>query len=195
MSKKFSLSTLIVVFISGLASNASATAITDPNVVGVITGAGGTTLAEDMTAAQHLLTMLASTSDSNGPTAGGVACDYNADPGCYATSATEYLATLTATGAVRDSDNTIDAGFQYALVRYDGAQGGFILYYLNGAAKTLTDSSPLWTNGSGGFEVVYYSAFNTTVGTNVTVPDGGMTLALLGAALGGLGLVRRRFKA
>jgi hypothetical protein len=57
----------------------------------------------------------------------------------------------------------------------------------------------VWITGLGAFNTVTVSAsneaFEFSPGTPVGVPDGGTTLALLGSALMGLGILRRKFNA
>jgi len=185
---------IMVVFIAGFGSNAAALTIVDAGVVGAYHGdLGGSNLANEQVVAQFLLDMVAGTSDSNGPAAGGSACNITTYPGCYATSNVEYAGTLV--GAVQGADNdfTVDAGWEFALAKYGGYKGGYVLYALDGAATSLpTKSNTLWGKaGTDQYFLSHYAVFNAS--TTFQVPDGGTTLILLGAALGGLGLVRRRF--
>ncbi len=144
---------------------------------------------------------LRGTSDSNGPGGEASACNVSTDPGCYATSSTEYAASIIGTGiqSTDEHDNTVAAGYQFVLAKYDGQNGGYVLFFLNGAAATLPDvSNPIWGSvGTDQYAIGHHTGFNATVTGTPTpfssVPDGGTTLILLGAALAGLGLVRRRF--
>jgi hypothetical protein len=190
----------LVVFLSGFASNASALpflTINDPGVVGAHHGAlANSNEANELILAQFLLDMIAPTSDSNGAAAGGSPCDITNDIGCHATSNVEYADNLLAPNQGLSGDFTIDAGFDYALAKYGGGDnGGYVLFYLGGAATTLpTASNTLWgRNNTEQYGFSHYTTF--AVPTQFDVPDGGATLMLLGAALGGLGFVRRRFNA
>ena len=190
----------LVVFLSGFASNASALpflTINDAGVVGAYHGdLANSSEPFELALAQFLLDMIAPTSDSNGPAAGGNPCDITNDVGCHATSNVEYAGDLAAPNQGTPGDNTIDAGFDYALAKYGGGDnGGYVLFFLGGAAATLPSASnTLWGREfTDQFGFSHYTTFAAT--TQFDVPDGGATLMLLGAALGGLGLLRRRFNA
>ena len=194
MAKKLTIIAVMIAFISIFGSNASALTINDPGVVGGVHGdLGNSNVSTETVAAEFILDMIAPASDSNGPAAGGVACDISTQDGCYATSNTEYSGDLSGGVQGASNDNTVDAGFEYALAKYDGQNGGYVLFYLGGVATTLPSvSNTLWgAADTDQYALSHYTAFNGTP----TVPDGGTTLILLGAALGGLGLVRRRFNA
>ena len=187
-----------VFVISMFGSNASALTLASPGVVGAVHGQPGSSdVASETIIGQFILDMLMNTTDSNGPAAGGGGgvggCNISTAVNCYATSATEYSGTLTAannsTGTPQgaEHDFTVDAGFEYALAKYDGPNGGYVLFFLGGAATALPDpSSPLWGTG-GQYQISHFTTFNAT-----SVPDGGLTAALLGLSMFGLGVAKRR---
>lgn len=205
MVKKITTIAMAMAFLASFSSTASAALITDAGVVGVISGQPFEPVeANEKAAAQYLLNMLASTTDLDGP--GGVAagantCNYlNVVPNCWATSATEFSGTITSDGAKSATgDFTVNAGYEYVMAKYDGPQGGYVLFYVGGNAVTLPQYSfPLWGGNSTQYGMSHHTAFNavTTGGQCfgcTSVPDGGSTLLMLGAALGGFGVVRRRF--
>lgn len=86
-------------------------------------------------------------------------------------------------------------GFQYLFFHWGGsqlAQGGWAqLFYVGDASGSFNfDNSDITVNESpaaGGLS--FYSLYNTA-----SVPDGGSTLLMLGAAVSGLSLTVRRFK-
>ena len=90
------------------------------------------------------------------------------------------------------SSYTGPAGYQYVVFHWGnsaGSPGGFYgAYYLGGAAISNLPVPQVGNNTIGGFSSARY--FGT-----VSVPDGGMTLSLLGGALVGLGLLRRKLGA
>ena len=182
---------------AGFASNAAALEITDAGVVGAFHGSIPSNTTNELAVAEFLLDMIAPSSDSNGPAAGITPCDITNDLGCYATSNVEYAGNLAAPVQGASGDFTVDAGFDYALAKYGNAQagGGYVLFYLGGAATSLpTASNILWgAANTEQFGLSHYTTFVAT--TQFDVPDGGATLMLLGAALGGLGFLRRRFNA
>lgn len=103
----------------------------------------------------------------------------NADPG----SGNIGVGVQGATGA-----NSISTGFEYAFGRYDGPNGGYILWYLGGAAFTAPATSDGDGNWGQAYGISHFTAFNGT-----SVPDGGTSLILLGLGLGAIALFRRKF--
>lgn len=84
---------------------------------------------------------------------------------------------------------TVPAGFNYVLAKYDGPNGGAVLFHLAGQAYTLpADSAGLWVNTAG----QGYGLSNFTGYGSVSVPDGGATLTLLGLGLTGILWMSRR---
>jgi hypothetical protein len=86
------------------------------------------------------------------------------------------------------------SGFEYAVVHYgvgnggsQGSGGGVEVFFLNGASSFTFPSNGTGQNGFGGFSSIVL--FDSVPGS---VPDGGTTVLLLGAALSGLALLRRR---
>jgi hypothetical protein len=84
------------------------------------------------------------------------------------------------------------SGFEYAVLHYgkgDGGSnpgGGIEVWFLNGASSFDFPSTGSGPNGMGGFSSI------VLFGPQVTVPDSGTTVVLLGLALSTLGLIRRR---
>lgn len=221
MFKKLTIAMMFVA-ISAFGSKAFALSITDPGVVGAYKGSieGGTNLDNERALANYLLLMLAGTSDLDGP--GGVAagpgvCGVSAPTavqGCYQTSNTEYAAILT--GGVKSDNpddfavnpgNMVPAGYQFVMGKWDGPNGGYVLFSINGAFALPQSSDPIWVGtldekGKGntdGYGLSHWTAWKSgtideqcTNGTCETVPDGGMTLLLLGVAMLGLAVLRRR---
>jgi hypothetical protein len=162
-------------------TSAYALSITDPGVLGIIeTGEP----ASDALETEYANTLLGQPLNS-GPTtiqaSNGDDHDYTrnglADPGSGSVS-----------GPIKDEtgNTVVPAGYEYVLAKYDGPNGGDVLWYLGGAGITLPSTSePLWANPAGhGYGISHFTVFNS-------VPDGGATVMLLGAALAGLGTVRR----
>jgi len=79
-------------------------------------------------------------------------------------------------------------GYQYVLAKYGGGQvAGYSLVWFN-IAGFSGDVAPQANYDDNGLS--HITLFN-----RVSVPDGGMTLMLLGGALVGIGALRRRFRA
>jgi VPDSG-CTERM motif len=100
---------------------------------------------------------------------------------------------------------SLGTGFQYLVVAYDGPNGGVAVFNvagLTGSVDLYRYADPITTGpgignlvGSnspmqGFFKMTGWTLLNPTG----TVPDGGTTVMLLGAALGGLGVARRFLK-
>ena len=80
---------------------------------------------------------------------------------------------------------TLGSGFTYLAAKWDGPQGGAMVYDIAGLAAGTVIDLPQTAFGHG------MTGWTLIDGTT-TVPDGGTTVLLLGAALSGLGLVRRK---
>src|SRR5688500_11019903 len=123
------------------------------------------------------------------------ACSNALMPCEYRTGDNDYGATdLTFVGkhdyGNSETPNIHHLGDLYLMVKYDGQNAGYILFYLPDWNSNLLPEFPSEIFDAK-YRITHYSAFSGT--TNV--PDGGTTLALLGGALLGLGGLRRRFKA
>jgi hypothetical protein len=101
------------------------------------------------------------------------------------------LPTASATGAVSGTGTTIDLNalgtFTYLFAKYDGQNDVSQVWNISGLTGILTIPG----FGPNGYGLSGWILFNPTGGG---VPDGGTTVMLLGAALGGLGMVRRFLK-
>jgi hypothetical protein len=129
--------------------------------------------------------------------------------GLYSRSFNSFgsLPAATATGAVLGTNIAegttpvtvnLGTGFQYLVAAYDGPNGGVAVFNVAGLtgsvdlyryAKPLANGNLVGSNTAqqGFFKMTSWTLLNPTG----AVPDGGTTVMLLGAALGGLGMVRR----
>jgi hypothetical protein len=100
------------------------------------------------------------------------------------------LPTASATGAVSGTGTTIDLNalgtFTYLFAKYDGQNDNSVAWNIAGLTGILT----IPQNGPLGYGLSGWILFGPTG----TVPDGGTTVMLLGAALGALGMARRFLK-
>jgi hypothetical protein len=100
-----------------------------------------------------------------------------------------------------DVGGTVGAGVQnttgansgnatgWLLAKYDGPNGGDVLFAISGEFTIPQDSGSLWENNNGvGYGLSHFTVF----GSEQRVPDGGATVALLGVGLLGLGAMRRK---
>lgn len=127
----------------------------------------------------------------------------NKTDGIYRTGFTEYTlgSPLLAIDAVRINDGVgIDAansaaGFLWVMAKYDGPSAGYVLfnmkdyYAAHGTFEIPRTPEDFWATGT---EELAIS--NITGWGSYSVPDGGMTLMLLGGALIGLEGLRRKFR-
>jgi hypothetical protein len=187
----------VVALAWSFSSNAHALTINDTGVVGAIGGQlGNNSLDTNLTYAQALLDMGANETDPSN-------CLLTTS-GCYTTSSTDYSGTIDTTTAISGTSTTIDASYDYVLAKYDGPNGGYVLFYLPDYGYTIPEYSySIWYATAGkkktpvqdSYALSGWVAFNTvTVCENCNpLPDGGSTVVLLGSALLGLGFLRRRF--
>ena len=77
---------------------------------------------------------------------------------------------------------TIPAGYEYVTLHWGGQNGYVEYWYVGGLATTFNVPQADGVNALSNYSVYLY------------VPDGGMTLTLLGCGLAGLGMVRRKFR-
>jgi hypothetical protein len=86
-------------------------------------------------------------------------------------------------------DNT-GTGVGFLLAKYDGPNGGDVLFKIDGAFTIPQDSGTLWENDNGkGYGLSHYTYFR---GGSQSVPDGGASAALIGMGLLGLAAFRRK---
>jgi hypothetical protein len=87
----------------------------------------------------------------------------------------------------------IPSGYQYAIAKYDGQSAGWVLFdltlYDSGSYELPANSFSIWGKDEESYRMSSFTVFNP-----ISVPDGGSTAVLLGAALLALGAVGRRFK-
>jgi hypothetical protein len=91
----------------------------------------------------------------------------------------------TAVFALNGSTTTIDLGtglYSYFLAKYDGPNYGAEVWYVGNLSGIITIPAT-----GGGFDLSGWTLFGPGAG----VPDGGITVMLLGVALGALGIARR----
>jgi hypothetical protein len=175
---------LLVAVMLGGSLTASALTINDPGVVGTVQGWDGDNANEEYYRAQKLLDMGANATETWVNPADG---DDKAR--LYATSSTDYAGTLLGFGQDLGAGMSIAAGWEYVMVKYDGKNAGYVLFYLGGAAGEVPAySASIWLNTEGqGYKISHATGFNP-----VSVPDGGLTLGLLGMALGVMGFLKRK---
>jgi hypothetical protein len=100
------------------------------------------------------------------------------------------LATLN--GSVGGSSTTFtDTGFAYLAAKYDGPNGGLEIWDIAGIAAGTTITIPQNAFGAGNNQ---YGLSGWTLFNSTSVPDAGSTAALLGFALVGGELLRRRMQ-
>ncbi len=106
-----------------------------------------------------------------------------------------YSGVLTLAGFLSGTGNSIAAGFQYVLAKYNGKNAGYVLFYLGGQAATIPqDSNAIWLNpGQNGYGLSSWTAFGP-VTTTVPAP-GTLFILAMGLLLIGFarhGIARRR---
>jgi hypothetical protein len=109
----------------------------------------------------------------------------------YQTSSTDYNGTVSALDASKDASGNlvVPTGWEFVTAKYDGPNGGGVVYYLGGASITLqATSAGLWVNTAGqGYGLSHFTVFN-----RVSVPEGGSLVVLVGLTFTALALAHRR---
>ena len=112
-----------------------------------------------------------------------------ADGQTYTRSNNVFASLPTAVFSLNGTSTTIDLGtglYTYLFAKYDGPNYGSEVWYVGNLSGIITIPA---TGGQYGL-----SGWTLFDPTGTTVPDGGTTVMLLGAALGTLGMARRFVK-
>ncbi len=106
------------------------------------------------------------------------------------------LGSKTTTGSSPDSIQlTLTGTDQYLFLHWGGQGSGWAqLFYIGGLTGDYTFASTTIDNGAGHPAVGGLSFYSYYDAKGSTVPDGGSTLWLLGAAMSGLAFAARRFR-
>jgi hypothetical protein len=186
-----------VALLFGFSSSASALTINDPGVAGILEGAVASNPTNEATISNFILGMSANQTIAAPPVNGDtVNCSPDQGTCEYKTGINNYNGSVSGGVQVLGTNTLTAAAFasQYILAKYDGPNAGYVLFSTAdwvaffGSTTLPTNGSTIWdANGSG---LSHYTYFGTR-----TVPDGGITISLLGTALVGLGLLRRKLGA
>jgi len=162
----------------GFAPHARALLIHDDHELGFVNFGIPSGDADRTLYVNHLIGMSLGSSDS-------------ADGQDYTRSNNDFGPLATAVWAGNGTTTTISlgSGYQYLFAKYDGPNYGSEVWYVGDLTGDIT--IPLYGQGSK-YALSGWTLFNPTGGNQV--PDGGTTVALLGAALAGTGLLRRYVK-
>lgn len=88
---------------------------------------------------------------------------------------------------------TLPAGTKYLIAQWDGPQGLDAVYYVGNLSGSVTINNDVPGSNSQGQPYANFGLSDLWFGDSTpSVPDGGSTVLLLGAALSGLGLIRRK---
>jgi hypothetical protein len=102
----------------------------------------------------------------------------------YVTSLTEYTGSVS--GGIQDKtkNTSVPAGWEYVLAKYDGPNGGSVLWYLGGASIMLPSTSePLFHNVAGqGYEISHFTVFNPIPEPSTYIAGGLLLIPLLAQA-------------
>lgn len=158
-----------------LITKLSALSLSDSNVVGIVNGQpGNSNVSTERGYAQHLLDMGAGLMD-----------------GYYHTGINEFDGAPTNVLVGGLQTDTSVSGYDWGLAKYDGDNGGYVLFWLGGAlASTIVPQYPadIWTTNPTQYAISHLTVFNPST-TNV--PDSGATVILMALGLLALGLGAR----
>ncbi len=159
-------------------NNAKALTIGDGHELGFVNFGIPSGDADRLTYVNHLIGMALGTSDK-------------ADGQTYFRSNNSFgqLSPAVLTGHVNGTSTSINLGaggtYLYLFAKYDGPNYGSEVWYVGDLSGTITIPAT-----AGGYGLSGWTLF----GSAGSVPDGGTTVMLLGAALGALGMARRVLK-
>jgi len=199
---------LILTGILALASSASAITfappltLSDPFLAGILNGQpGNSNLTTEKAYAQFILDLSIGEKEYQDGTPG-----LTGDPNVFeANELFEYNGTVTTDGEKRtagiDGINgvAVEAGWGGALAKYDGPNGGYVLFLFGGTASNIPEYPiGFFDTGPGQNQISHYTLFNGTGGLTPdpqgVVPEGGAGVALFGLLLAGMGFVRARLR-
>jgi hypothetical protein len=106
-------------------------------------------------------------------------------------------AVFSGTGTSGNTTSFLDTGFTYLAVKYDGPNGAAEVWYIGdiAAGTMLTVPGNAFGSDNNTYGISGYNFFNgTTTNPPPSVPDGGSTVALLGLALAGGEVLRRKMQ-
>jgi hypothetical protein len=113
---------------------------------------------------------------------------YNRSSSLYGSPYPAAVFELNSNGNPQTTINLGAEGYQYLFAKYDGSSFGAEVWDLNGLTGTIT--IPEFALPDGHCQISGWTLFNG--GDVPSVPDGGSTVTLLGAALSAIGLIRRK---
>jgi hypothetical protein len=179
--KKIRAIAVTAIMLATLIVSANALTIGDSNEIGFINYGIPSGDADVAAYVNHLIDMGLNTSDT------ALGQDFTRSGNDFGPLADAVLASRTTYGTVGSDTVEIDlgAGYLYLLAKYDGPNYGSEVWYVGGLTGKITIPSK-----GGGYGISGTSLFNGTP----SVPDGGMTLVLLGSSLTGLALLARSRK-
>ncbi|MBN2506764.1 MAG: hypothetical protein JXQ71_08730 [Verrucomicrobia bacterium] len=166
--------------------SASALTISDPGVAGTIEpGTENSSVANELAWANHLLG-LTGTAATDSHDANGDGHDEQ-----YKTGSTDYSGSLTGGTQIGGGSTDVSA-YEWVLAKYDGQNAGYVLFNVADYGNSIPSTSEtIWISNmpqQQGYALSHFTGF----GSSTNVPDGGFSLGLLGLAVAGLGLLRRK---
>ena len=181
--RMFTLVSMLAIALSATHAGATTLTIGDAMYLGSVNDGIPSNLTDEMNYINILITLAPGQDDTQLPPGTGEI--YNRENSLLVGP----FPTATLSGAVKvdtqeDEGNTgINVtGFTYILAKYDAGNAGSLVWLLDDSVQTV--DIPLKYNNRG---LSHYATFNGTA-----VPDGGVTIGLLGFVMLGLGYLRRR---
>ena len=210
MTKKLAIIAAVFTLSGAMTSSAFALTINDAGVVGIlegmVQGQDGSSVANELIIANQILALVGINQIVVAVTPPGIECGNGANdqsPCEYRNGDNNYGGTLTGGAQGANDDYTVDeAGAKWVMAKYDGQNAGYVLFYLPDFGSTSLPQFPweIWGNKNDqGFGLSHYTVFqglNTCTPPNcdISVPDGGSTMTLLGSALLAIGFATRRLR-
>ncbi len=169
-----------------VAGSASALTIDSPGVVGTIVVGEPASDANEAIWVNYLLSLGATTTSV--ANLGNPAANHT-----FTTGINDFNGTVSSASSLKDTtgNNSVPAGYDFVLAKYDGPHGGDVVFATGGAAFTLPTAGDDFFTSNLGLGLSHFVAYIDTSKTP-PVPDGGSTVLLLGVGLSALALAHRK---
>ena len=173
--------------IGALGLAGSARALTSRDALGFIVSGEPSSVADEVVYINNLLSL------PNSPLPNSATIDGHTYTKEKSTAGLPAAVSAGSTGVDSPANGSVDVtGFTYLLAKYDGPNGGDLVWYVGNLTGVQTIPTNAFGANDSQYGLSHWELFNP--GTPPRVPDGGATMTLLGFSLLCLEAVRRKIK-